>query len=162
MRENTPGTVFSEILRKGYPDATAWVKGNADNPQLSGVVKFYRTPYGGILVEAEVFGLPNIRQPGASGYYAMHIHTNGNCAAPFNQTGEHYSRMPMPHPMHSGDMIPLMGNQGYAWSTFYDKRFNMDEIEGRSVIIHEGPDDFTTQPSGNAGEKIGCGVIHLE
>ena len=56
-------------------------------------------------------------------------------------------------------MIPLMGNQGYAWLAFYDKRFSIPEILGRSVIIHAMPDDFRTQPSGDAGEKIGCGVI---
>ncbi len=162
MRENTPGTVFSGILRRGRPDAVAWINGNSNNPQLSGVVKFYDTPYQGILIEAEVFGLPNIHDTGNSDYFAMHIHTNGNCTIPFNQTGEHYSRYAAPHPEHSGDMIPLLGNQGYAWVAFYDKRISIDEIEGRSVVIHAKPDDFTTQPSGNAGDKIGCGVIRLE
>lgn len=160
MRDSTPGTVFSEILRIGKPKAVAWINGNANNPQLSGVVKFYNTPYEGILVEAEVFGLPNIQQIGSSDFYAMHIHAEGDCTVPFQRTGEHYSQYQMPHPKHSGDMVPLMGNQGYAWLAFYDKRIKLDQIEGRSIIIHSGPDDFTTQPSGNSGEKIGCGVIN--
>ena len=161
MRGNTPGTIFSEILKEGQPQAVAWIRGNAENPQLGGSVKFYDTPYEGILIEAEIFGLPNIRQLGSTEYYAMHIHEYGNCTLPFNQTGEHYSRTPALHPHHSGDLLPLLGNQGYAWLAFYDKRITIPEINGRSLIIHGRPDDFTTQPSGNAGEKIGCGVIRM-
>lgn len=161
MRENTPGTVFSEILRVGRPKAVAWINGNRNYPQLSGVVKFYTTPYEGILIEAEVFGLPNKQELGSTDFYAMHIHSEGDCTIPFNRTGEHYSQYPEPHPQHSGDLLPLLGNQGYAWLAFYDKRITIEQIEGRSVIIHSGPDDFTSQPSGNSGDKIGCGVIRI-
>ena len=63
------------------------------------------------------------------------------------------------HPSHAGDLVPLLGNQGYAYLVFYDKRFTIDDIIGRSVIIHRNPDDFATQPSGNSCEKIACGVI---
>ena len=59
-------------------------------------------------------------------------------------------------------MIPLLGNQGYAWTSFYDKRFAIDDIIGKSVVIHSRRDDFTTQPAGDSGEKIGCGVIRKE
>ena len=159
MRENTPGLAFSDILRNGRPDAVAWVTGNRENPQLSGLVKFYLTPYQGILVEAEIFGLPNIRTQNSTNYYAMHIHENGDCTPPFDKTGAHYSYRPAMHPEHSGDLMPLLGNQGYAWGAFYDKRLTVAEVIGRSVVIHALPDDFTTQPSGNSGEKIGCGVI---
>ena len=54
MNNSTPGTQFSEILKEGNPKAVAWINGNANNPQLSGVVKFYVTPYEGVLIEAEV------------------------------------------------------------------------------------------------------------
>ncbi len=159
MKDVTPGMIFTDILRSGTPDAVAWMKGNAQNPQLSGAVKFYSTPYGGVLVEAEIFGLPNIETQFSSDFYAMHIHENGDCTLPFDKTGNHYNPTKEEHPNHAGDMVPLMGNQGYAWLAFYDKRFQISEIIGRSVIIHQMPDDFITQPSGNAGEKIGCGVI---
>ena len=162
MRENTFGAIFAEILNKMRPSAVAWIRGSESQPQLNGVVKFYDTDYDGVLVEAEVFGLPNIRRKGATNYYAMHIHENGDCTPPFDRTGAHYSKMPEMHPQHSGDLAPLLGNQGYAWSAFYDSRITIDEIIGRSVIIHAQPDDFTTQPSGNSGEKIGCGVIYPE
>lgn len=158
----TPRITFAEILQANRPRAAAWVTGNRVNPQLSGLVKFYDTPYGGVLVEAEIFGLPNVAVQGSSNFYALHIHEFGNCSNSFKDTGGHYNPGGQPHPSHAGDMIPLLGSQGYAWMTFYDKRFTIDDILGRSVIIHAGPDDFTAQPSGNSGEKIGCGVIRME
>ena len=139
MADITPGMIFTDTLRNGKPEALAWIRGNAQNPQLSGVVKFYTTPYSGVLVEAEIFGLPNIATQFSSDFYAMHIHEKGDCTMPFDRTGGHYNPANEPHPDHAGDMIP--------------------EILGRSVIIHRLPDDFKSQPSGDAGEKIGCGVI---
>lgn len=159
MTDVTPGMIFTDILRNGKPKAVAWIRGNAENPQLSGIVKFFQTPYAGVLVEAEIFGMPNIVTQFSSDFYAMHIHENGDCTLPFDKTGNHYNPTNKPHPHHAGDMVQLMANQGYAWLSFYDKRFTIPEIIGRSVVIHKMPDDFMTQPSGNAGEKIGCGVI---
>ena len=135
----TPGISFSELLSRKRPDAAAWITGNVQNPRLSGLVKFYRTDYGGVLVEAEV--------------------EFGDCSGDFSNTGSHYNPEKRPHPGHAGDLLPLPGSQGYAWSAFYDKRFTLDEIIGKSVIIHAGRDDFTTQPSGDSGTKIGCGEI---
>ncbi len=155
----TPKQIFLQILHADQPQATAWVTGSPAAPQLSGLVKFYATPYGGVLVEAEVFGLPNIAVPGSTDFYAMHIHDSGDCSHHFMHTGEHYNPENLPHPDHAGDLLPLLGNQGYAWGAFYDKRFQIQELLGRSVIIHANRDDFTSQPSGDSGAKIGCGVI---
>ena len=55
----TPADVFADLLRFGAPAAVAWVKGGASAPAISGLVKFYQTPYQGVLVEAEIFNLPN-------------------------------------------------------------------------------------------------------
>lgn len=162
MRQITPRLSFVHLLEKGRPQAVAWVRGNETNPQLSGLVKFYATPHGGVLVEAEIFGLPNVGERLSSDFYAFHIHEVGDCSENFAKTGGHYNPTGQPHPDHVGDMVPLMGNQGYAWLSFYDKRFTVPEIIGKSVIIHSKQDDFTSQPSGNAGEKIGCGVIVME
>ena len=139
MYQPTPADTFLYLLNNRQPRAIAWIQGSASQPQLAGSVKFYETSYGGVLVEAEIFGLPDINIPGSSDYYA------GN----------------MPHPQHAGDMPPLLGNQGYAYQVFYDKRFSIDEIIGRSVIIHSHADDFASQPSGNSGDKIGCGTIRF-
>ncbi len=158
----TPRLTFLQLLDNNRPQAVAWVKGGAQAPRLSGMVKFFETPYGGVLIEAEIFGLPNISQSGSADFYAMHIHETGDCSDNFMKTGDHYNPDSLPHPQHAGDLMPLMGNQGYAWSAFYDKRFRIKDILGRSVIIHAKADDFTTQPSGNSGEKIACGVIRKD
>ncbi len=50
-------------------------------------------------------------------------------------------------------------NNGYAFSAFLTDCFSLSEVMGKTVIIHGNPDDFTTQPSGNSGEKLACGVI---
>lgn len=155
----TPRIPFLELLTYEHPDAVAWITGNVTHPRLSGLIKFYRTSYGGILIEAEIFGLPNINEPGSSDFYAMHIHEFGDCSGNFENTGSHYNPEGEPHPDHAGDLLPLLGNQGYAWSAFYDKRFTIEEIIGKSVIIHSNRDDFTSQPSGDSGDKIGCGEI---
>lgn len=160
MSQATPRLIFHRLLDDNRPRATAWVTGNDGHPQLSGLVKFYDTPYGGTLVEAEVFGLPADTSY-ASGFFGLHIHEYGDCSRPFDKTGEHYNPTLQPHPQHAGDLLPLFSNQGYAWGAFYDKRITPAEIIGRSVVIHSRPDDFTSQPSGNSGDKIGCGVIRL-
>ncbi len=155
----TPGSTFQYILSNQTPSAIAWVRGGSMYPAISGLVKFYETPYQGVLVSAEFFNLPGASQPGSSNFLAMHIHQNGNCAGNFMNVGEHFGMPGTMHPQHKGDLIPLLSNQGYAWTAFYDKRFTISEILGRSVIVHMNPDDFRTQPSGNAGAMIACGEI---
>ena len=155
----TPADIFADLLRFRAPAAIAWVRGGDAAPNLSGLVKFYQTPYSGVLVEAEIFNLPNKQEPGSTDFYAMHIHQNGDCSDDFTKTGDHYNPSGKPHPDHAGDLLPLLGNEGYAWLSFYDKRFSTDDIIGRSIVIHSHADDFTSQPSGNSGTKIGWGVI---
>lgn len=159
MVQITPQTTFLKLLIQNMPQAAAVIQGNKEYPNLKGRVLFYVTPFGGILAEAEVFGLPDGKERENSNFYAFHIHETGDCTGDFSHTGMHYNPTEQPHPMHAGDMPPLLSADGYAWTVFYDDRFRIDEIIGRSVIIHKNPDDFTTQPSGNSGEKIGCGVI---
>lgn len=142
-----------------YPYAYAKIIGNIDNPLLHGISHFYPVSFGGILIETEVYGLPYEDIPLSSQFYGMHIHETGDCTLPFDKTGGHYNPGNLPHPMHAGDLLPLLGNAGYAYSVFYTDRFEIDDIIGRSLIIHSAPDDFTTQPSGNSGVKIACGVI---
>lgn len=159
MYQNTPRTAFSSLLQTNKPQAIAKVQGNNQYPQLSGLVKFYTAPYGGIIIESEIFGLPDITTPMSSDFYAMHIHEYGDCSNAFQNTGNHYNPSNQLHPFHAGDLLPLLSNQGYAWSAFVDMRFSLNEVIGRSVIIHSQRDDFVTQPSGDSGSKIACGVI---
>lgn len=162
MYQFTPRLTFLHTLHLNRPNAVAWVTGGSQEPQISGLVKFYDTPYDGVLVEAEIFGLPNRNMQDSTAFYAMHIHEYGDCTDDFAHTGAHYNPTKQLHPDHAGDLPPLLSNQGYAWAAFYDKRFTIDDILDRSVVIHAMPDDFMTQPSGNSGEKIACGVIRRE
>ncbi|HBA97378.1 MAG TPA: superoxide dismutase family protein [Lachnospiraceae bacterium] len=143
------------------PDAFAVIDGNGDNQKLHGTAYFYKTPFGGTLVEIEVDGLPVKNSKSQSSFLGIHIHENGDCTPPFNQTGEHYNPYAAPHPDHAGDMPPLLVNSGYAYSVFYTERFKIADINGRSVIIHDKADEFSTQPSGNSGAKIACGIIKI-
>lgn len=154
-----PSELFSMILERDVPQAVAMISGNEGYPDLQGIVSFYRTPYEGVLVKAVVSGLPDDSMMMRSQFFAMHIHENGDCTQPFEDTGMHYNPDDQAHPNHAGDMPPLLSNQGYAWMTFYDSRITIGEILGRSVIIHSKRDDFTSQPSGDSGDKIGCGRI---
>ena len=142
-----------------YPSAYAKLSGNADNPGLQGIAYFYPAPFGGVLIEVEVYGLPHQNIPPYSQFYALHIHENGDCTLSFDKTGNHYNPTNQDHPFHAGDFPPLLSGHGYAWMSFWAPRISISEIIGKSIIIHKGKDDFTTQPSGQYNEKIACGVI---
>ena len=58
-------------------------------------------------------------------------------------------------------MPPLFAFNGYAWGAFYTRRFTVDEVEGLSVIVHSQRDDFTSQPAGDSGKRIACGIIRM-
>ena len=145
---------FLELCNREEYAAFAGIRGNASHPNINGSVLFYPTPYNGILIAAEVFGLPE-----HPAFLGMHIHETGDCTPPFDKTGMHYNPTNQSHPNHAGDLLPLLNNQGYAFLTFYDERLSIPDSIGKSVIIHANRDDFTTPPSGDSGEKIGCGVI---
>ena len=83
MYQSTPASHFQYLLAHAAPAAVAWIQGNASQPQLAGSVKFYQTSYGGVLMEAEIFGLPNIHIQGSGNFYGMHIHEYGNCTITF-------------------------------------------------------------------------------
>ena len=91
MYQFTPRITFTNLLESNRPRAAAWVTGNSAGPQLSGLVKFFETPYGGVLVEAELFGLPDAEDAASTDFYAMHIHEYGDCSDAFAHTGDHYN-----------------------------------------------------------------------
>ena len=137
-----------------YPKAIARIYGGKDYPQLSGTVRFF-LGIDGVIVEVEVKGLPETE----SGFFGFHIHAGGSCTGEgFADTGSHYNPGEDIHPQHAGDLPPLLSNDGKAYMKVLSNRFSIEEIIGRTVIIHNAPDDFRTQPSGNAGMKIACGV----
>lgn len=138
------------------PDAVAQLTGGNDAPQLRGAAKFYQMPKG-VLISVQVCGLPD---GGGSGFFALHIHEGGGCGGEdFSETGSHYNPLGEPHPNHAGDLPPLLSCNGEAFMSFLTGRFRLKDVIGRTLVIHGGPDDFHTQPAGNAGSKIACGVI---
>ena len=142
------------------PAARALLRGDAAHPALRGTVHFY-AHRGGTLTVVEVRGLPYDASPCANNIFALHIHTGRSCTGTpsFSDAGGHFNPGNCPHPAHAGDLPPLLGNRGYAWQAFFTDRFTVRDIIGRTVIIHGQRDDFTTQPAGDAGPRIGCGTI---
>lgn len=148
-------------------EAIANIKGGVLAPNISGTVIF--TDVGnGTEVFVEVNGLPEYSPASQNkpqiGPFGFHIHQNGNCSVgdekePFPDTGEHWNPTNQPHGNHAGDFPVLFSNNGYAKMIFFTNKFTVGQIIGKSVIIHESPDDYRTQPSGNSGRKLACGVI---
>ena len=142
--------------------AEAAIAGSKSYPDISGTVRFYQTS-GGVIVFTEINGLPHDGLPCHERIFGFHIHKGIDCGGsmddPFSDTMSHYDPNGCEHPYHAGDLPPLFGNGGFALCAFLTNRFAVNEVIGRTVIIHDRPDDFTTQPSGNSGTKIACGVI---
>ena len=141
------------------PGARAVVRGGT----VTGEVRFFQTDRG-VLVRAEMFGLPHSGEVCRSGVFAFHIHI-GRCAAdhpddPSAHVEGHYNPHNCLHPYHAGDLPPLFASQdGYAFQTVLTDRFALQEILGKTVVVHARRDDFTTQPSGDPGIMIACGDI---
>ena len=138
----------------GRPGAVARVSGSDSAPCLFGTVKFYQMGRQ-VLVVTEVYGLPQTD----TGFFALHIHEGNSCKEGFTLTGAHYNPENALHPMHAGDLPPLLSCDGRAFSAVLTGRFSLKEVIGRVAVIHMEPDDFHSQPAGNSGEKIACGVI---
>lgn len=128
------------------PDAVAQLRGVSRYPRFSGTIRFWQTS-GGVLLEARVRGLPET----LAGFFAFHIHES--------PTGGHYAPAGLPHPRHAGDLPPLLACGTEAYLAVRTCRFRLEEVLGRTAVIHLGPDDFRTQPSGAPGEKIAQGTI---
>ncbi|HWQ79587.1 MAG TPA: superoxide dismutase family protein [Anaerovoracaceae bacterium] len=152
---------LSDILKK-TPDATALIYGGPTYPDIRGIVCFYQLSEG-VLLFVQVSGLPYDQGPCGSRMFGFHIHEGSTCTGnsqnPFADTRGHYNPDNCQHPHHAGDLPPLFGNNGLAYQSVFTNRFAVDEVIGRTMIIHINPDDFTTQPSGNSGAEIACGQI---
>jgi len=137
--------------------ASATLRGNDLAPGLCGTVRLSDTPYGTRVI-ADVCGLPQ----SDTGFFGIHIHTAGCCDAPdFACAGGHFNPGGTPHPLHAGDMPMLLStDMGCAHLVFTTTRFRVCDVVGRAVIIHGGRDDYTSQPGGDAGPRIACGIIH--
>jgi Cu-Zn family superoxide dismutase len=161
---------FSNIILSRTPTAVANIVGGPLAPEIRGTVNFYGV-HGGTLVVAEIYNLP-MMLPGSSmnqpvGPFGFHIHEGSTCEVgnrsdPFLTAKGHYNPTGMPHPAHVGDMPVLFSNNnGYAFLSFFTDRFTPQQVVNRTVIIHQNPDDYRSQPAGNAGKRLACGIIKL-
>lgn len=139
-----------------YPDAIAQIQGGMEAPLLSGCVEFYQENEC-VLIIAKISGLSRESE---TGFFGFHIHQGQSCTGmDFSGTGSHYNPEEQAHPKHAGDLPPLLACQGNAYLSVKTDRFSVKDILGRTVVIHSDPDDFHSQPAGNAGKKIACGEI---
>ena len=145
------------------PAATAELKPTTGST-VTGKVHFLQHKHGMVKVTGQVSGLkPNSE-------HGFHIHELGNCADNGNAAGGHFNPTGGSHgkydaPMHHmGDLPSLKSDaNGVAKLNMESKDLTLlagaGNIVGRGVIVHANPDDYVSQPTGNAGGRIGCGVI---
>ena len=130
-----------------------------------GTVELSQAP-AGVLLKLDAKGLP-------SGEHAFHIHAVGKCEPPFESAGPHFNPGNEKHGMlsghgHAGDMpnlhIPPSGELSVeilnaAITLEKGKPNSVFDADGSAIVIHEGKDDYKSDPAGNAGGRIACGVI---
>jgi superoxide dismutase, Cu-Zn family len=127
-----------------------------------GTVALKQGPHGTHL-HARLTGLP----PGTR---AIHVHEVGTCDPPdFQSAGGHYDPDNRAHGFfnpdgyHAGDLPNIhVPESGMLEVEFFNERLKVDDVfddDGTSVVIHTEPDDYRTDPAGQAGTRIACGVI---
>jgi superoxide dismutase, Cu-Zn family len=135
-------------------DAAGVVKGTASGHEMRGVT----------MVSVSVSGV-------APGVHGLHIHEVGKCEGPaFTSAGAHWNPAMKQHgrdnPMgaHAGDLPNITvgaDGKGTAKFTIPSTMSPMMDADGASLVVHATADDYRTDPSGNAGGRIACGVIKL-
>lgn len=131
-----------------------------------GAAQLIETPHGVLLKLALKGAVP--------GEHAFHIHAVGKCEPPFTTAGGHFNPAAKKHGLavaegaHAGDMpnlhIPASGdlmveilNGGVTLAK--GKPNSVFDADGSAIVIHAGVDDYKSDPTGNAGDRIACGVI---
>jgi Cu-Zn family superoxide dismutase len=130
-----------------------------------GDVDLMQTP-SGVLIKLQIKGL-------TPGEHAFHVHAVGKCEAPFESAGPHFNPANHKHGIlsgegHAGDMpnlhVPQSGELSVevvnsAISLEQGKLNSVFDNDGSSLVVHAKADDYKTDPAGNAGDRIACGVI---
>lgn len=117
----------------------------------------------GTLVVAKLMGLPE-------GTHAFHVHETGECEPPFSSAGGHFNPTAAQHGFdsqtgpHVGDMPNIhVPASGELTVEIFNSRLEVGDSlldnDGAAIVIHEGADDYETDPAGDAGARIACGVI---
>ena len=149
---------------RATPVAEAIIKPTEGNT-ISGSMQFFQATKDTMRINVQVKGLaPNSER-------GFHIHENGNCSSPDAMSaGGHYNPSGHKHgkvsaESHVGDLPSLIADaNGTATLVWETKNLSIGtglptDVKGRAVVVHKDKDDYTTQPTGNSGARIGCGVI---
>lgn len=157
------GLLNATVLAQNKPIAIAYVQPTEGNT-AQGSVAFFNEAGNQLRIVAKIKGLT----PGLHGF---HVHEKGDCSDPKGMSaGPHYNPDNQPHgnyhqgSHHAGDLPNLKANQkGYAILTYriHGKNIADSGFLGRSIIIHADEDDYHSQPAGNSGNRIACGVIDM-
>lgn len=153
--------IFGRI-QEGPADAMAWLRGSQAYEKAEGCIYFYDMGRE-TLVVASICGLEALEKECGNGFLGFHIHSEGHCTGtpddPFANSGMHYNPYDCPHPFHAGDLPSILISSGRAFMAVLTSGFTVEQVKGRTVILHAQADDFRTQPSGDSGAKIACGTI---
>lgn len=131
-----------------------------------GTVRLTQLADGAVEVAVNLAGVP----PGVHGF---HVHENGDCGDNGNAAGGHFNPLGQPHgspadqPHHAGDWGNVTAdNDGNVNARFTTRSITLatgpTSAVGRAIILHANPDDLATQPTGNAGARIACGIVTLQ
>ena len=166
------GTAGAVALLAATVSIPVHAAGEIANAQLKdaggkavGDVDLVQTP-AGVLIKLQIKGLP-------PGEHAFHVHAVGKCEAPFESAGPHFNPGNHKHGImsgeaHAGDMpnlyVPQSGELSVevvnaAVSLEKGKPNSVFDNDGSALVIHAKADDYKTDPAGNAGDRIACGVI---
>ena len=147
---------------KPGPMAMAMLAATGTNTAV-GMVHFQEMADGSVEVSLDMKNVP----PGVHGF---HVHDKGDCGDNGNAAGGHFNPTSMPHGApdavshHAGDFGNVTADaSGTIKTTFTTHSITVSagprSVVGHAVVLHGNPDDLTTQPSGNAGPRISCGVV---
>lgn len=166
----TTVAVFVPSAHSGSAAETARATFVNQQGQQVGTATLVQTP-NGVLVSAEITGLP-------PGEHAFHIHETGRCnpASGFESAGGHYAPGGHKHGYlveggpHAGDMPnQFVGQDGRLHLQVFNPNVTLSpgpatlfDDDGSAIVVHANPDDYRSQPSGDAGGRIACAVIQRE
>jgi Cu-Zn family superoxide dismutase len=126
-----------------------------------GLALFGETDFRGVRVLVLAWGL-------SAGLHGLHIHATGSCVAPdFVSAGSHVNPLNTTHGAHAGDLPNLpVGSSGFGHLVTTSAAFSLlpgqtsiFDGDGAALIVHANPDDYMTNPTGNSGARVACGVI---
>jgi Cu-Zn family superoxide dismutase len=157
----TPAATTAEVTLTGAPAKTG-----AAGPSIAGTLQL--TAAGtGVQITGTITGLPPKSEHG------FHVHETGDCAAPdFKSAGGHFNPEGKEHgnpasdAKHLGDIANITAdetgtalvNATIAGATLKDS--GPHDLAGKALIVHAKRDDYKTQPAGDSGDRVACGVIH--